>query len=496
MIAHHWSPIEPLSTDDHSLDLGLRPLYAAWREARTRLNESSVSSLKAFNERLVRRLSVETGIIERLYDVDRGTTEVLIERGFAEELVSRTSTDTEPAHLIQVLKDHENAAHLLMDCVKGQRLLTKGFIHELHTALTLHQETVTAYDQFGQRHEVPLHRGAYKEWANNPSRPDGLIHEFCPPLQVAPEMDRLLEMLAEYEAVDPVLTAAWLHHRFAQIHPYHDGNGRVARALITLVLLKADLLPIVVDRDARTTYLDALEAADAGDITVLARFFAELERGVILQALSIETDDEAARKPSVSSIVIADVAARLRRRRQQAIPELNRVNQVAVGLRSYAAKVVRDVLDELRLSVLDAGGQWGVESVHVDLGGPDRDNEYWYRQDVIRTAKESDTFVNFGQPHYFVKGSFRTGYERLIFVVSFHHVGRALSGVMEATAFAQFTSYESLDSINWTDREFSPCSMSPFVFAYETRVEDIAQSFEEWLDHALAPAIKDWSDRL
>ena len=67
---------------------------------------------------------------------------------------------------------------------------------------------------------------------------------------------------------------------------------------------------------------------------------------------------------------------------------------------------------------------------------------------------------------------------------------------MEATAFALFESFETAEDTQSRDRDFSLCSMSPFVFAYETRVEDVANSFEEWLDHALAPAIKDWSNRL
>ena len=495
MIAHSWHPIAPLSEEDRAIDLALQPLYGAWYVSQARLRESSAASLQAFNERLIRRLSVETGILERLYDVDRGTTEILVERGFVEDLVTRSSTDTEPARLIQVLKDHENAFSLLMDCVNGQRELTIGFIHELHTALTLHQDTVTAHDQFGVIHEIPLRRGVYKEWPNNPTRTDGLIHEFCPPLQVAPEMDRLLGMYAEYAEYDPVLTAAWLHHRFAQIHPYQDGNGRVARALVTLVLLKAGIPPIVVDRDARVQYLGSLETADAGNLEPLAYFFAEQERNVILQALSVEADEDAGKRPTVTSIVIADVADKLRKRQQQKTEELSQVNSVAVSLRANAQEVIRNAFGDLQQSIMDILANLQTD-YFVDTGGPDEGNAHWYRQDVIRTAKESNTYVNFNEPHYFIKGSFRAGHERLVFVVSFHHIGRELSGVMEATAFALFESFETAEDTQSRDRDFSLCSMSPFVFAYKTHAEDVARSFEEWLDHALAPAIKDWSNRL
>ena len=72
---------------------------------------------------------------------------------------------------------------------------------------------------------------------------------------------------------DPVIVAAWFHHRFTQIHPYQDGNGRVARALTTLILLRADLLPLVVDRDLRVEYIKALELADQKQLSATRRNF-------------------------------------------------------------------------------------------------------------------------------------------------------------------------------------------------------------------------------
>ena len=67
------------------------------------------------------------------------------------------------------------------------------------------------------------------------------------------------------------------------------------RVLVTLVLLRAELLPLVVDRDLRVEYIKALESADFGDLAPLSMLFARLERGAILQALSIDTDAETER---------------------------------------------------------------------------------------------------------------------------------------------------------------------------------------------------------
>ena len=122
MTDYRWSPIEELSDTERGIDLAsIQPLYETWRQSRARLQESSGASLQRFTERLVRRLSVETGILERLYDLDLGTTEALVAKGFAEELVSHSSTDIEPSRLIDILRDQEAAIQYVMDVHKEKR---------------------------------------------------------------------------------------------------------------------------------------------------------------------------------------------------------------------------------------------------------------------------------------------------------------------------------------------------------------------------------------
>ena len=144
-----WRPIEPLADAEKRIDLAaMRPLYENWRASKKRIQQSSPTQLADFNQRLIRRLSVETGILERLYDLDRGTTEALVAHGFAEELVTRSNTNIEPTLLIDLLRDQEAAIQLVIDCVGKTRDLTNGLIHELHAILTKRQETTTAVDQF------------------------------------------------------------------------------------------------------------------------------------------------------------------------------------------------------------------------------------------------------------------------------------------------------------------------------------------------------------
>ena len=470
----------------------MRPLYENWRASKKRIQQSSTAQLADFNQRLIRRLSIETGILERLYDLDRGTTEALVAHGFAEELVTRASTNIEPALLIDLLRDQEAAIQLVMDCVARRRDLTQGLIHELHAILTRHQDTTTAVDQFGKRFEIPLLKGKYKDQPNNPRRPDGAMHEYCPPIHVTSEMSNLISWLSQYSNDDPVIVASWLHHRFTQIHPYQDGNGRVARALTTMVLLQADLLPLVVDRDLRVEYINALESADLGELAALATISARLERRAILQALSVDADSEISHQRTLTSAVINSLADKFAKRKEQKFAELRRVNTVARELRDQGHTALEAAFNEIETTVSDIGQ---AESF-VQVGGSDRGNGHWYKFEVVSSAKEAGKYANFSEDHYFIKASIRAARERLVFVISFHHVGRDLTGIMEATAFSRLESYEDSEDRKSVDERFFVCSIEPFVFTHQTDADEIKDAFNRWLDQALAVAVKEYGDRL
>ena len=174
--------------------------------------------------------------------------------------------------------------------VRRGRSISRSAIRQLHQVMVAHQPAYRAMNQFGQWFDARLLPGTFKTLPNNPTRPDGVIHEYCPPEHVDAELDNLLTWYGEYarqpDVYHPLLVAAWLHHRIAQIHPFQDGNGRVTRALVTGHLVQQDYLPIVVTRDDRNDYIDALEADDDGEPTPLVEFTSRLHRRSILQAMS------------------------------------------------------------------------------------------------------------------------------------------------------------------------------------------------------------------
>jgi len=489
----HWAQISELSDADTAIDMAsIATLYESWFAAKRELEKTSKKSLAEFNSKLVRRLSIESGILERIYDLDRGTTEALVEAGFSADLVARSSTTIEPSHLIDILRDQEAAVLLVMDCIAQSRPLSKSVIHELHRILMAHQHFTTAKDQFGNRIDISLQKVVYKTQPNNPERPDGSIHGYCPPIHVESEMDTLLALLNRYDDRDPVIVAAWFHHRFAQIHPYQDGNGRLARVLTTMILLKRGLLPLVVDRDLRGEYISALEDADAENLQTLVSLFSRLEKSAILQALSVNVDAEIGQQRLLTKAVLASISARLGRRREQKNGTLRRVNDVALAMRGLTRKSLETHFSDLKQAIL----QVAEADVNIADGGPDRVNSHWYKFEVMQTAGDAGQYANFSENHYFVKAAIRTPEERLVFVASFHHVGRELTGVMEATAFARIEEVDLSEERGAKTRDFILASIEPFAFTYQSSLADIEPSFLRWLDASVAVAMKEFGDRI
>ena len=282
-----WSPIAPLGDYEVGIDFGeIDGLRRQWLEVKERVESSTPQAYSRFNEELSREWAIETGIIEGLYELDRGTAQELIENGFCGEGVANKPSD----EIITILNDHMAAIDEINAWVEKSRPLTVWFIRNLHQAIARNQPTYEAVNQFGRFFDAELRRGAFKSRPNNPTRRDGIVHEYCPPEQVDSEMDNLVKWYACHDADrhHPLTVGAWLHHRFTQIHPFEDGNGRVARGLLlTWHLVRKEYLPVVVTRDIRSEYIGTLERADAGDIAPFAGLLVRLQKGTLLRGLAL-----------------------------------------------------------------------------------------------------------------------------------------------------------------------------------------------------------------
>ena len=476
-------PIEDAESPAELAAADLGALAQVWREQRERLGNQE--AYRQFEERLQREWAIETGLIERLYTLDRGITQLLIERGIKAALIPH-ERGANPDAIVAIISDHKAAVEGVFDFVKGQRLLSTSYIKELHALMTRHQDTVEGVDSLGRRTSVPLIRGAYKRLPNNPLRPDGTIHQYCPPEQVDSEMDRLIALHHRHsDSVAPEVEAAWLHHRFAQIHPFQDGNGRIARALATLVFVKAGWFPLVVRDRERAEYIAALETADDGDLKPLIEYFARLQRSQFVHALNIAEDVRQARRVAET---IASVRRQLQQRRDSLVAEWEAAKSIAAALRSQAERRLAVVADELKREMSDVLDHGDYFASGAEDGG---ERSHYYRYQIIQTAKELDYFAN---PRIY------RAWARLVLLntnlteilIAFHGIGREFQGVLACSA-SWFQRVETDDG----EREVGPVTPvtdSVFLINYKESLNDAAERFSGWLEDAIVRGLKLWQE--
>lgn len=86
--------------------------------------------------------------------------------------------------------------------------------------------------------------------------------------------DWLEEVRAVPSAPRPIEALAGAHNKFERIHPFLDGNGRAGRLLLNLMLVRLGYAPVIIYKRDRTRYLNALRAADRGDLGPLGELLA------------------------------------------------------------------------------------------------------------------------------------------------------------------------------------------------------------------------------
>ena len=118
--------------------------------------------------------------------------------------------------------------------------MTEVFIRNLHRILLKEPYDADATTQDGKATKRRIAIGDYKTVPNNVKTSTGETYYFTPPEQVKPAMSDLIDWYRKQEAANehPVIIAATFHYRFVRIHPFDDGNGRMARLLMNLILIK------------------------------------------------------------------------------------------------------------------------------------------------------------------------------------------------------------------------------------------------------------------
>ena len=143
--------------------------------------------------------------------------------------------------------DHYDAIRYVRELAQQTTPLTEMDVRNLHRLVVLRSrpEIAGSYADQGRYVLTDTGRHAFPSPAEMPA----LMGDFSAWLNNAPTMP---------------LTAFTAHRRLVEIHPFNDGNGRTARLLMNLVLIRGGYPPVAVRPADRPTYIAALQQAQAG----------------------------------------------------------------------------------------------------------------------------------------------------------------------------------------------------------------------------------------
>jgi Fic family protein len=167
------------------------------------------------------------------------------------------------------VKGHNDAINWVLEIVKQDRPITENFIRELHELVLKEPYEVDAITPDGKPTKKLIKIGQYKTTANHVKTKTGEIFHFSTPEETPAKMNDLMTWLSNKIAnpqFNSILVAAEFHYRFIRIHPFDDGNGRVARILMNFILLQNDFPPVIIKTEDKENYFGVLRLADAGNI--------------------------------------------------------------------------------------------------------------------------------------------------------------------------------------------------------------------------------------
>ncbi|PRD21435.1 UNVERIFIED_CONTAM: Adenosine monophosphate-protein transferase FICD-like protein [Trichonephila clavipes] len=166
--------------------------------------------------------------------------------------------------------------------VPGKSVLEHNEILGLESALRyinktlVNKDAISVYDILAIHKRVlghvdPIEAGSFRQ-------NQVFVGEHIPPLasDVAYLMEEFVEWLQSDSLLQlhPVKQAAIAHYKFVYIHPFVDGNGRTARLLMNLILMRNGYPPVIIRKQDRSMYYNAIQLANEGDIRPFIRFIA------------------------------------------------------------------------------------------------------------------------------------------------------------------------------------------------------------------------------
>ena len=149
------------------------------------------------------------------------------------------------------------------EALDRQRPLSESFIRELNRTILAGDFYKVSRDG---SYKYKIHTGVYKTRPNSVITPAGELFDYASPEETPALMAELVAWYNDEEKkgeLSPIELAALFHYRYIRIHPFEDGNGRIARLLINYILYRHGYPMIVILSSDRDNYLNVLGKCDS-----------------------------------------------------------------------------------------------------------------------------------------------------------------------------------------------------------------------------------------
>lgn len=361
------------------------------------------------------------------------------------------TTDVADMKDLEDMKASNVALNMMKEEALSNRPLTENFIRQLHK--TLLREDYKVYRQKnGVSTSYTVHAGRYKTRPNSVITKSGEMFEYASPEETPALMSDLLQWYNGEEKsgkLSPAELVALFHYRYIRIHPFEDGNGRIARLLVNFILLRKNYPMIVIKSADKENYLNALSTCDGftgtspsegahADISKIQPFVSYIEKclkralTVCIKAAkgeSIEEDEDFVKELKILERQKRQNLAAENSQKQFCETEVwNVLELVFFPLLNEFTKTVENTNSVFNFSQVE---QWSLISKNrtqkdsLSLNGVFRDTADSQMKDFVNNAKsmwyickmqnpqnpqstdlkiEKEFYITFFDKHYFVDG--------------------------------------------------------------------------------------------
>ncbi|MCL2484596.1 MAG: Fic family protein [Endomicrobia bacterium] len=206
----------------------------AIKEEQIKLISRDTQKMRVLEDWLLTELAYTSNAIE-------GNT--LTRKETCRVICDNITTGSKPVKDYLEAKNHADAFKFVLELAKDKRNITENDILEIH------RQILKGIDEefSGRYRNVRVRIAGSQVIMPNPAKVYDLMQDFVKWLETS--------------ELTPAHKAAVAHFKFVSIHPFIDGNGRTARLLLNLILLKNGFLPLIIRPRDRKHYINVIEQA-------------------------------------------------------------------------------------------------------------------------------------------------------------------------------------------------------------------------------------------